>query len=329
MQDADSPPSSEVHTHELTGIEPTGHPCRTSNRYERFRHRGWQGLREATYETLAASGSSPATLSRFAQCGSFAHAWHSPSTRRLVISANTCHSRWCQPCANARRSKIASNLKRLLAGKHLRFITLTIAHHNAPLPDLLTRIWASFKLLRRRADWLSHVTGFAAFVHVKWSEKSSWWHVHLHILCEGSWWAHKELVHAWHTVTADSLVCHIEEVTSEGAVTYASRYAAQPVHLGDVPTVERTTLFASLHHRRLWLTGGSWKAFDLLATEPLPPDLVHLDSLDAIVHRASVGDAVAVAILYAIVGDAAEWVAASPPLDPDDFDFERPPPAPP
>lgn len=302
--------SSQVHTHDLTGTpSPDGVAWGVST-FERFRHRHWQSLRESTYTVLKSSGASDSTLARFAACGSYAHAWHSPSTKRLVICASTCHSRWCEPCSRARKSKIASNLRREVEGKHLRLTTLTLAHHNAPLPDLLTRLHASFKLFRRRRDWQEHVTGFAAFVHVKWSDRSNWWHVHLHIVSEGTWWDHRELSKAWHASTGDSFIADIREVSNEEGVNYAARYAAQPVRLGDVPPNRRIELFAALHHRRLWQVGGSWKGFDLLSTEPLPPDLVHVDSLDRIVARAAQGDLVARDVLVAIAGDAVDWITA-------------------
>lgn len=301
--------SSQVHTHDLSGTSPDDHPCRRGSRYERFRHRGWQPLREATYEALSQAGTKASTLTRFAQCGSFAHAWFSPSTKRIVVSASTCRNRWCEPCCNARRAKITSNLERHCEGRHLRLLTFTLQHHQAPLPDLLTRIWGSLKLLRRRKDWSAHVAGFAAFVHVKWSARSGWWHVHLHVLAEGTWWDSKELSNAWHTVTADSMVTDIREVTSSEGVRYAARYAAKPLSLADVPAGHRSTALTALHHRRLWLVGGSWKAFDLLATQPLPTDLHHLDTLDAIIDRTRNGDADAQAVLYAIVGNAVTWVS--------------------
>lgn len=316
------PRSSQLDPHELTGTPPEVHPCARGSKYERFRHRGWQGLREATYEAMKAAGTKESTLLRFSQCGSFAHAWYSPSTKRLVISASTCRCRWCEPCARARRSKITSNLKAYCEGKHLRLLTFTLQHHNAPLPDLLTRLWGSFKLLRRRKDWSEHVSGFAAFVHVKWSERSKWWHVHLHVLAEGTWWDRKEVSHAWHTVTADSFVVDVREVTNEEGIGYAARYASKPVALADVPAGERSTVLTALHHRRLWLTGGAWRTADLLATEPLPPDLEHLDTLDAIIDRATNGDPAALDVLTALTGDSAKWLSAVE-VDIEAFDFSR------
>jgi hypothetical protein len=311
--------SSSVHTHELTGTDDGdwmgGYE---PSQYQRFRHSDWAVFRKQTFDVLQASGATEASLRRFVQCGSTCTVWHSPSEQRLYISSETCKNRFCVPCSKARRSQISKNLAAFCDGRHLRLITLTLAHHNAPLEDLITRLWGSFKLLRRRADWNTHVHGFAAFMELKWSPRSKWWHVHLHILCEGSWWDNKELSNAWHTVTADSFVTDIREVTTNEGITYTAKYASKPLALADIPQDQRTTAVRSIHHRRLWLVGGTWRGnCKLLATKPLPADLVFVSSFSALLHEAKRGDAPALELIKAIVGGAAEEFTRA---DEPDFD---------
>lgn len=273
-------------------------------------------MRETTFKLLEQTGATEATLRRFIECGQGCQVFFSPSEQRLILSSASCRNRMCVPCAAARRSQIANNLASFCESKHVRLMTLTLAHHNAPLPDLVTRLWASFKALRKREDWKSHVKGFAAFVEIKWSDRSKWWHVHLHVLCEGVWWGQKELANAWHTVTADSMIVDIREVKTDEGIRYASKYASKPLALADIPSEHRVAAIQALHHRRLWLVGGDWKSeCKLLSTRPLPADLQLVGSLSSIINDAQCGNASAVEILTAILGGAAEEIARPIPTD--------------
>jgi hypothetical protein len=311
--------SSQVHTHEINGTDGedwTG--GYTMSTYQRFRHSDWATFRAETFHVLEAAGATQATLRRFIECGGGCQVYHSPSEQKLYVKADTCKNRFCQPCARARRGQIAENLRSFAAGKHLRLLTLTIAHHNQPLPDLMTRMWGSFKLLRRRPDWQAHVRGYAAFMELKWSERSQWWHVHLHILCEGSWWDSREISKAWHTVTADSFVIDIREVSSEEGINYTAKYASKPLSLADIPQAQRVPAVQALHHRRIWQVGGEWKGeCKLLATKPLPADLQYVASFASLLDTAKRGDQSALEILTRIVGGHAIEIDEA---DPDAFD---------
>jgi Replication protein len=311
--------SSLVPTHEINGFEPidSARDYQPSI-YERFRHGSWQSLRKMTFEVLEESGASEATLRRFAECGSCCQVSYSPEKRRLFLSSSNCKNRHCKPCAAAKRSVIANNLTAFAGKKHLRMILLTIAHHNRPLPELLTRINSSFKLLRKEKQWQDHVTGFAAFTEVKWSSRSDWWHVHIHILAEGTWWDRRELQATWHAVTGDSYVTDIREVTSEEGISYTAKYASKPFSLADIPANERVNAVNGIGRRRLWQVGGSWKGkVDLLDTPKLPDDVVPVGSFTDVVNEARRGNESAKAIIEAIVGGAAEEMST-----PDNQDFE-------
>jgi hypothetical protein len=311
--------SSQVHTHELNGTADSDFDVESSmSSYQRFRHSDWATMRKMTFDVLKESGASDSALNRFVQCGNSCQVYYSPSEKKLFISADTCKNRFCSPCANARRGMISDNLTTFAAGKHLRLKTLTLAHHNAPLEDLITRIWTCFKLFRRRADWKAHVRGFAAFLEIKWSERSNWWHVHIHILSEGTWWDRREFSAAWHAVTGDSFITDIREVNSEEGIRYTAKYASKPLSLSDIPAKHRAHAVNCLHHRRLWQVGGSWKGqCKLLATKPLPADLQFVNSFTDLVNDARRGNVEAKEILTAIVGGLAEEFSRN---DVPDFD---------
>lgn len=311
-------PSSQVHTHELNALRLSNSDVDYSpSAYERFRHSGWIHKRSVVFKVLSKAGASEKSLDRFIQCGCCCQVGFSPSLQRLYLMSSNCRNRFCDPCSNARRSTIARNLAKFCEGKHLRLITLTIAHHDRPLPDLISRINTCFKLLRARADWKSHVRGFASFIEVKWSDRSKWFHVHLHILCEGSWWSGRDLSAEWHTVTGDSFITDIREVTSEEGIRYASKYASKPFNICDLPEEHRVSVVQSLARRRLWLIGGCWKQHaKLISTEPLPADLTSVGSFSDIVDRCYQGDAAAEEIMHALVCGAVIEVRP-----PEDLDF--------
>lgn len=317
--DDDDVLSSQVHTHELTGTDDDDFTGGYSmSDYQRFRHSDWAGLRAATFSVLKEAGATEATLRRFIECGQGCSVWHSPSEQRLFVSSATCKNRFCVPCSKARRSQIAGNLAAFAAEKHLRLITLTLQHHNAPLPDLISRLWASFKLFRRREDWKTHVSGFAAFIELKWSQRSNWWHVHLHVLAEGSWWDRRELSAAWHAVTGDSFITDIREVTTDEGITYTAKYASKPLALADIPPEQRAAAVRSIHHRRLWQVGGAWQGeCKLIAVKPLPADLVYVTSFSALLSEARRGDIPARELLEKILGGAAEEFTRPGPSDVD------------
>lgn len=276
------------------------------SQYERFRHSRWSNLRALTYEVLEQSGATDATLTRFAECGAYCQVNYSPSTKRLFLSSSNCKNRHCQPCANAKRSLIASNLRTAIGDAHCRLLTLTIAHHNRPLPELITRMKSSFKLLRKEEQWQKNVRAFAAFIEVKWSQRSDWWHVHMHILATGNWWDKRELSATWHAVTGDSMVTDIREVTSDEGINYTAKYAAKPFSLSDIPKSQRVNAVVGVGNRRMWQVGGEWTGkLKLLAKPTLPDDLTNVGSFTEILNDAGRGDEAAKTILEAIVGGAA------------------------
>lgn len=311
--------SSQVHPHELNGFCLSNSDVRYEpSAYERIRHSAWKHKREMVFEVLQAAGASEKSLDRFIQCGCCCQIGYSGKQQRLYLMASNCRNRFCEPCANARRATIARNLSRFAAGRHLRLITLTIAHHERPLPDLITRINTCFKLMRKEIEWKKHVHGFASFIEVKWSPRTKWFHVHLHILAEGTWWDGKELSATWHKVTGDSFITDIREVTSEEGVRYASKYASKPFNLCDLPAEHRITAVTALAKRRLWLVGGTWKQFaKLIKTEPLPDDLTSVGSFTDVLARCHQGDTAAGEIINAILGG--KMIELPPP---DDLDFD-------
>lgn len=301
--------SSNVHHHEITAsTSEQGDPWDTPppiegelpSSYQLFRHGGWLHLRQKMRRAMEAAALSPKTVRRFDDCGRHSHLYVSPSTGKHSIRGDFCKCRTCAPCAAARSRLISSNLIDFLGDRTTRFLTLTIKHHNAPLPQLLTRIWRSFKLLRTEAGWKENVDGYAAFLEVKWSERSKWWHVHLHVLLEGKWWDAREISRLWHACTGDSFIIDIQaKGTNASRAYYASKYASKPFDPAGIPSFERLTeAVQCLHRRKLWQVGGTWKSLRLLAKpDATVTDWQHVCSLNQLFNDARSGNPAAIALV--------------------------------
>lgn len=296
------PPSSQVHTHEISASpsEPwevlpattTGGVPELSP-YQQFRFSGCLPLREKLRRAMEEAGQSAKTLTRYDSCGAHAHLYTSASTGKHSIRGDFCKCRTCIPCGVARARLISSNLIDFLGDRHTRMTTLTIKHNNAPLETLITRVWRSFKLLRNEPEFDVKMRGWAAFLEVKWSTRSNWWHVHLHILSEGSWWDQRELSSTWHKCTGDSFIVDIQaKGTNASRAYYASKYASKPFDAGSIPDFEKLTdAVRNLHRRKLWQVGGTWKPLRLLAKPKCTiTDWVYACSLNTLFNDAREGN---------------------------------------
>lgn len=258
--------------------------------FAKFRHSGWQRLRARVRHCLTLSGESDARIRKFDNCGSFCCLQQSPSTCQVRICGNFCKNRWCVPCTNARSHIIKENLARFIEEKCVRFLTFTL-HQNGKerLEQMLNRLRRSLTLLYRRDDWKSHVSGWCTFIEIKRSSRHKQWHVHAHVLAEGSFWEQRDLSREWHACTGDSFIVDIRAVTDpKGGAFYAAKYASKPCNVGDLESDEQLQeAIKCVGHRRLYSIGGSWKG-KLKLREKLdaPTDFVFIGWIDQIIADA-------------------------------------------
>lgn len=255
---------------------------------------------------MEVAGCTSKQISRFIDCGSNCHLWHSPSLDRATITGNLCRSRHCKPCATARSRLIQSNLIPFCRNRRLRMLTVTLKHRERPLSTQITRIWRCFKTLRTNEEWKTNVVGFCAFLEVKRNPRSHTWHVHLHILTEGQYWQQKEISRLWLEATGDSMIVDIQSKgTSASMASYGAKYASKPIDAGDMETVAvHAEAIHAIGRRRLWLIGGTWKKhLKLLAHGDDPKDWQFVESANALFARAAAGDGPAREIVSRLVGD--------------------------
>lgn len=265
-----------------------------------FRHSGWVARRERTYHALCSCDLAPASLARFENCGSVSWVMQSKEERpRLRLACNRCRSRWCIPCATEKRNTITANVASALAGRKLRFMTLTLRSVAAPLKDQLDRLRLCFRKLRQSREIGPLLTGGLYFIELQLSPKERLWHPHLHILFEGHYVPQQLLKDTWHRITGDSYIVDVRLVGDSGkAAGYVAKYAGKPLPAGIVDDKERfVEAIKALHGARTFHVFGDWTNLHLSKPPAEGCEWEVLGPLSMFIRKSAEGDAVARALL--------------------------------
>lgn len=285
-------------------------PLPAGNLARRFRHSGWHNLRTTVWKALWRTSQSLARMNSFADCGHGAYVLRSidnPNKHRLAGS--TCHDRFCTPCATERSRTIATNIAAKLGGNGCRFVTLTVREGADGLRPAIAHLYDSFRKLQRKAFWSSRVTGGAAFLEIKWNEPSQRWHPHLHCLTQGKFIPQQDLSRVWKQITRGSYIVDIRACKGATAITrYVTKYASKPLNTSYANDMDRLCeAIVALKSKRICITFGGWRS--VLLTDHLDEDgWVQIDSLAAVIARASRGDVESRAILHTLDPRATEHV---------------------
>jgi hypothetical protein len=244
------------------------HDLQETSRSARFRHQSWAHSRRRVHAAMMATRRPVNRCNSFAACGCNAQVMQADNdvpllpdgSRQLKITATYCHDRLCVPCGNARSAEIARCLAERIRGKELKFITLTIAGQGESLGKKMDRLYKGFRALRQMPIWQQAIAGGAAFLEIKWSQRSKRWHPHFHLICEGSFIASGKLANIWHAITGDSFIVDVRAVRDELEVSrYVTKYASKPLDMTFVgnPDLLQEAIVA-LHGRRLCFAFGTW-----------------------------------------------------------------------
>lgn len=271
-----------------------------------FRHSHWAARRNRVYQLLSKPGIATANrLESFSHCGSSAIAEFSPSADRFRVKASYCHDRFCEPCMRARAGRIAAVLRTRAAGKHLRFLTLTLKHTREALQVQVDRLRTNFATLRHRKAWKEHVVGGAVTMEVKLS-KNAEWHPHLHMILEGSWWDAAEISALWKAITGDSYIvkiidCGTDPEQSGNSIGYVCSYITKPAKAGSIWENEQRFLemMGALKGRRMVDLLGDWRGWVKEDDDQYvnPTDWKRIGSIDDIWSAAKLGEGWALCIL--------------------------------
>lgn len=260
-----------------------------------YRHRDWHVTRFKTWQALNRIHTNDKTLTAFANCGSAMWLERCQADGDLRIGCNKCRNRWCQACGRERAARIVNGTLQVMSGKCPRFLTLTLRHSATPLTDQIDRIYESFKKLRKRESWNNHVTGGAAFLEVKLSDKDGLWHVHLHCLIEGEYWDGREIAREWHAVTGDSFIIDIRPVENhEYRARYVTKYVTKPADASVYRDCDKLDeLLVAMRGRRLCLTFGTWRGHKLDEAEVDEREFASVGSVYFLASAAQNGDTAA------------------------------------
>jgi len=267
-----------------------------------FRHRGWSTNRDHVGLALGRLDPGSRRLSRFAACGSAA--WllrNDDNPPRFRIACCKCRDRFCVPCALERARSTYLAIRQRLAGRTLRFITLTLCSSDADLASQLDRLHKCFRCLRSLPWWRAAVVGGLAVVELTLNPTTRLWHPHLHLIVEGSYVPKPLLSKTWHALTGDSYIVDVKLVSDDSrAAAYLSKYVGKPLPQNVLRDPERLDeAIVALRGRRLILTFGSWFGIPL-GCKP-PDEAWHIVcSLEKLLADARRGQAYALEILPAI-----------------------------
>lgn len=288
-----------------------------------FRHSGWAPTRQRVRRALYATGAGRKRLERFDLCGS--RAWVMESLEEpgvFRISSDTCHDRFCLPCANVRSRTIAANVLDALKGKQARFITLTLRGDSKPLVFTLRKVVSAFARLRARKLWKQTQHGGCCFLEIKLSRNTGLWNVHYHIISQGSYIEKHLLSRAWQQITGTSFIVDVKYIKDTDKVArYVTKYASKPLDATVTNDVDALTeAIAALKGRRLCSTFGTWRTISL-TDQPQPGEWIAVCPFRDLLHRVVALDPEALLIWQSLKGENS-WTSQTTTKAP------RPPPTP-
>lgn len=263
-----------------------------------FRHLHWQRQRTMIRDYLFTTGLGRAALDSWDNCGAECTVEWSDELQRHRLRGSYCHNRHCQPCARARASLIANNLRDKISNgpadpnDRYRFITLTLRHTTDDLQSRIKEIQRCFTRLRQTPLWRRSQRGGVAMLEVK-KGQSGLWHPHLHVISEGTWVKQEKLSKAWDEISHGSFRVDIKIMDSaRDAVHYVSKYVTKgvPDDVWNDPDAAKEWIIAS-RGLRTAATYGTWRGFRLLHHDPknAAKDWKAIATLTTMIREAAAG----------------------------------------
>lgn len=176
---------------------------------------------------------------------------------RLVLYM--CRDRICPGCAKVRAAHLAKRVNTALhEADAVRFITLTQRSKDESLRTSIDRLLAAFRRLRRCDHWRRRVDGGVYTIEATFNARAKTWHVHLHVLADGGYYAQDQLQDDWSEAVGDRSIADIRLANSRaGAAKYVSKYAAKAASLRELKPAQIRDYAHALAGRRLVSSFGS------------------------------------------------------------------------
>ena len=237
-----------------------------------LRFQGCQPERQFWLDTLPLIEADGRKVTRFQQCGGYAWVHEDAESGQVFLQSETCKLRICPVCRRRIQAKAAARVLDFMQqhpDDNWQFQTFTLKHSRQPLPDQLDRLVKSFRKLRQRKLWRSHVLTGYAVIEIQFHPAGSFspsgrrrssdeWHPHLHVVARTDFIPWGPLRKAWLEVTTDSdnIDCEPCE-SSTHAAHYVAKYIGKPPDLALTGNSKRATeYYRALNARRMLMPFG-------------------------------------------------------------------------
>lgn len=179
---------------------------------------------------------------------------------RVVTVPGRCRDRLCPLCQRVRAKRVVAQIAGLIrSADQARFITLTRPADGRPLKDVITSLVADYRRFRRTVEWKRHVTAAAAVIEVTRGRHGDHWHVHMHILADGTYWPQRDLQRAWTSVVGVESIVDVRAVYgARAAARYVGGYVAKGTHVAGWTHAQIREYAAAMLRQRTVITSGSW-----------------------------------------------------------------------
>lgn len=176
-----------------------------------------------------------------------------------VCVAGYCRDRLCPTCMRRRAWKVRVRLIGLVGSMNSpRFLTLTERDNADPLTTRMDRITAAVRKLRHTKGWKRHVKGGVMVWETTRNEKNGTWHPHVHLIIDGDYWAHAEILAEWKKALGGDGAARIEACHDRNrSARYLSKYLAKDAEVASWKFTTICEFATAMHRRRLVATFGS------------------------------------------------------------------------
>lgn len=193
-----------------------------------------------------------------------------------------CKQRCCPRCSIIRSRLLAAKMTAVVGTMDSpRFLTLTQRSRSEPLAVSLERLQRRFRSLKKEPGWKQHVQGGFYAIEATFNAQAQAWHVHLHAVCDGSFWSHARLLSLWERVCDEPGGVHLKAVRSRRAVaTYVASYVTKSSDL-DAYEPEQVCEWAyAMRSVRLCQTFGTCHGAIVTTADAEPPPVTATDWAD-------------------------------------------------
>jgi hypothetical protein len=163
-------------------------------------------------------------------CGSSLMLQHSPSTEQYRLTVPSCGNRFCPRCGRVIARQRVAKVRALVEQqpvRGLKFLTISPSHVDQPLHLQLDHLRSSFRRLRQQKTWREAMLHGCCVIEVKIGHDGLW-HPHLHIIADGNYVPHRQLLDCCRLSFGRECSVDIRRIRDpKRAADYVSKYIAK------------------------------------------------------------------------------------------------------